>query len=60
MIKGVVEQLRRDELLKDGCFGVQVPDGDAEVQRSMMGPAQGFSGKYTDDLTKQVLKDTLV
>ena len=44
MIKGVVEQLRRDKLLKDGCFGVQVPDDDDEVQKSMTGPAQGFSG----------------
>ena len=60
MTKGVVEQLRRDELLKDGCFGVQVPDDDAEVRRGMMGPAQGFSGKYSDDVTKQVLKDALV
>ena len=60
MIKGVVEQLRRDKLLKHGCFGVQVPDDDDEVQKSMTGPAQGFSGKYSDDLTKQVLKDVLV
>ena len=60
MIKGVVEQLRRDKLLKDGCFGVQVPDDDDEVQKSMTGPAQGFSGKCSDDLTKQVLKDVLV
>ena len=60
MVKGVVEQLRRDELLKDGCFVVQVPDDDAEVLRSMTGPAQGFSGKCSDDLTTQALKDSLV
>ena len=27
---------------------------------NMMGPAQGYSGKFKDDLSGQVLKDTLV
>ena len=56
----MTKQLRRDDLLKSGCYGIQVPDDDAAVERSLMGPAQGFSGQYRDDLTGQVLKDALV
>ena len=60
MLRGVTRQLRHDELLKNGCYGMQVPDDDAAVERSMMGLAQGFSGKFRDDLSGQVLKDSLV
>ena len=60
MIKGVADQLRHDALLKEGCYGIQVPDDEEEINKSMRGPAQGFSGKYLDDLTGQVLKDSLV
>ena len=60
MIKGTVEQLRLDHLLKEGCYGIQVADDDAAVAASLMGPEQGYSGKYRDDLTGQLLKDVLV
>ena len=39
--RGIRNQLRADDLLKNGCFGVQVPDDDAEVEKSFRGPAQG-------------------
>ena len=60
IIKGIMEQLKADDLLIDGCYGVQVPNDDAEVLREMYGPAQGYSGRFKDDLTRQVLKDELV
>ena len=60
MLKGVTAQLRADSLLKDGCYGIQVPDEDSEVVKQINGPAQGFSGRFRDDLTGQVLKDSLV
>ena len=47
-------------MVRSGCFGIQVPDDDAEVLKSMYGPEQGYSGKYKDDLTGQVLRDDLV
>ena len=52
--------MRSDNILKSGCFGVQAPDDDAEIERHMRGPAQGFSGKCRDDLTGQVLRDVWV
>ena len=60
MIKGVADQLRYDSLLKEGCYGIQVPDDEEQIAKAMRGPAQGYSGKHLDDLTGQVLKDSLV
>ena len=51
MLRGVAEQLKDDSMVKNGCFGIQVPGDDAEVEREMRGPAQGYSGRYRDDLT---------
>ena len=46
--------------MKQGCYGIQVADDDLEVLKSIYGPEQGYSGKYKDDLTGQLLKDELV
>ena len=35
-------------------------DDDAAVAASLMGPEQGYPGRFRDDLTGQLLKDTLV
>jgi hypothetical protein len=59
-IKGITAQLRVDNLLEEGCYGAHVPDDDAEVAALPSGPAQGFRGKYRDDLSGQVFKDSLV
>ena len=60
ILRGTAKQLRADSLVKDGCFGIQVPDDDAAVEAEMRGVQQGFSGAYKDDLTGQVLEDSLV
>ena len=57
MLRGVRNQFKADDLMKSGCFGIQVPDDDAAAERSIRGPAQGFSGNFRDDLTGQVLRD---
>ena len=54
------DQLRAGNLLTRGCYGVQAPDDDAAVERELRGPANGYSGKYSDDLTGQVFKDAIV
>ena len=60
MLKGVRDQLRADGALKPGCFGVQVADDEAEIERQLRGPEQGYSGAFRDDLTGQVLHDGMV
>ena len=52
--------MRTDGLLKNSCYGVQVADDDLAVLKATYGPEQGYTGKYKDDLTGQVLKDALV
>jgi len=60
MLRGVRNQLRRDGVLKNGCFGVQAPDDEEEILKQMRGPAQGYSGTFKADLTGQVLNDEMV
>ncbi len=60
VLRGITNQLKVMGLIKDGCFGIQVPDEDAEILKEMYGPAQGYSGQFKDDLTGQVLRDDLV
>ena len=60
ILRGVTQQLKADELLKEGCYGVQVPDDEAEIRRNVLGPELGYSGRFRDDLTGQPLKDSLV
>ena len=49
-----------DRQLKDGCFGVQLEDDEEEIKAACQGPEQGFSGRFRDDLTGQVLHDETV
>ena len=69
VLRGLTAQLRADRKLVNGCYGIQAegsePDsepesGDPDVHGQVYGPAQGYSGKYRDDLTGQVLRDDLV
>ena len=60
VLRGATAQLRYDRRLKPGCYGIQAVDDDEEVHASLYGPEQGYSGKYKDDLTGQVLRDDLV
>ena len=52
--------MKADHLILPGCFGVQAATDDAEAVLHSQGPAEGYSGIYRDDLTGQVLKDSLV
>ena len=60
MLRGVAEQLKEDSLVKSGCFGVQVPDDDTKVENELKNQSQGYSGRFRDDLSGQLLKDDLV
>ena len=69
MLRGITAQLRADRRLIEGCYGIQVKgtppvgepaDEDVAAEGQLFGPAQGYSGKYKDDLTGQPLRDDLV
>ena len=60
VLRGLTAQLRIDGRLQDGCYGLQLPEEPQGVQKYLYGPAQGYSGKFKDDLTGQVLRDDLV
>ena len=60
MLCGIRDQLKQDGALKNWCYGVQAPDDDAEIEKHLRGPEQGYSGAFTDDLTGQVPRDDLV
>ena len=38
MIRGITAQLLEDSLLKMGCYGIQVPDGDDKALVEMHSP----------------------
>jgi hypothetical protein len=60
VLRGVENQPRKDGLLIDGCYGIQAPSDEAEVLKHLKGPMQGYSGTFKDDLTGQVLEESLV
>ena len=60
ILKGITKQMRIDGHLKRGCFGMQVKEDEDTLPERLYGPKQGYSGKYKDDLTSQILKDDLV
>ena len=63
VLRGLTAQLRSDKRIIAGCYGLQAEDEDnivAEIAEHVYGPAQGYSGKYKDDLTGQALRDDLV
>ena len=60
VLSGISAQLRADDRLKPGCFGIQAVDEEAEVLKNMYGLEQGYSGRYRDDISGQILKDEWV
>ena len=60
MIQGTRDQPISDGKIKGGCFGMQAIDDEDLAMNSVFDVNDGYSGKYVDDMTKQVLKDELV
>ena len=54
----MTQQLQNDGMIKPGCVGLQAMEEDIDDQ--LRGPEQGFSGKHRDDISNQVLNDSLV
>jgi len=51
-------QAKHDGILQPGCVGLQALTD--EGGESASGPRDGYTGKYRDDISKQILKDELV
>ena len=60
VLRGLTSQLRADKRLVAGCYGIQAKveseldsteDVDEVAEKFLYGPAQGYSGKFKDDLT---------
>ena len=60
IIKGIIDQLKHDGIMKEGEVGMYAVDDDADVLKGMRSPEQGHSGKYRDASSGQTLKDALV
>ena len=60
ILKGISHELHVRGVMKRGEVGLHaVNDEDLQVNH-LRGPEQGYSGKFVDDMTKQVLRDDLV
>ena len=60
LIPGISNQLRSDGEIKPGCFGVQPLDEEHPIREHMCSVETGFPGTYVDDMTPQVLNDSMV
>jgi len=59
MIKGIMDELRHRGVLHPGEVGLHSVC-DETTEGGISGPARGYSGKYRDDMSGQVLRDDLV
>ena len=60
ILQGLRDQLREDAVLEPIYYGVQTCDEDIKFEANIRGPEHGYSGKYRDHLTDQVLNDSLL
>ena len=60
IIKGTTQELHHRGVMKPGEVGLHAVNDEDIPANQVRGPAQGYSGKFVDDVTKQVLKDDLV
>ena len=60
MIKGMIAEMHYLGIARPGEIGLNAVTDDAEEQRQLRGPEQGYSGAYRDDITGAILKDDLV
>ncbi len=60
IIEGMLLQMKRTGITKDGEVGLNAVTDDEQDEQDMRGPEQGYSGRFRDDVTGQTLKDELV
>ncbi len=60
IIKGMIAQMRDIGIWRPGEMGLNAVTDDVHDEKQARGPEQGYSGKYRDDISGQLLKDSLV
>ena len=60
IVQGMLDEMRSRGILKRGEVGLHAMDDEDNEEHQPRGVEQGFSGKYRDDTTGQILKDSLV
>ena len=60
IIRGITAELRERGIVRDSEVGMHAVTGDGEVEKVMKNAATGFSGKFKDDLSDQLLNDAMV
>ncbi len=60
MIRGIRDELHARGVMKRGECGLHAVDDELGIEAELRGPAQGYSRKCVDDMSKQFLKDSLV
>ena len=60
IIKGMIAEMRSRGIMRSGEIGMHAVDDEGGLESHVNGPEEGYSGKFRDDMTGQVLKDKLV
>jgi hypothetical protein len=60
IIRGMVKEMRRCGVIRDGEVGLHAVADEAAQEQETRDREAGCSGKYRDDVTGQLLKDSLV
>ncbi len=60
ILRGMTDEVRTRGIARSGEVGLHAVTDDAEVDKQLHGPEQGYSGRFRDDMTHQVLRDDLV
>ena len=60
IIRGMVSQMRELGIWRPGEIGLNAVTDDVDDEKQLRGPEQGFSGRFRDDISGQVLRDDLV
>ncbi len=60
ILRGISNQLHQRGVLRRNEVGLHAVDDEAVAEDHLRGPQQGYSGKYRDDISGQVLREDLV
>ncbi len=60
ILRGMTDELKARGIVRPGEVGLHAVTDDAQIEEQLHGPEQGYSGRYRDDMTHQVLRDDLV